>query len=875
MSASLILHDEIMRSTIEDNGGNVFSTAGDSFAAAFATVGQAVAAAMESQLALERASWEGPAIRVRMGIHIGSAEERDGDYFGPDVSRSARIMSAANGGQILASTVVARLLDGADEAPALVDHGVHDLEGFERSERIFELVHPDLPEVTTPIRAAPVGRSHLPAQLSSFVGRNSELEAISEMLQTARIVTLAGVGGTGKTRLAIEAGSRIASDYPDGVWMVELAPVSDPDLVEAELAGLWNLRASDGAGLLRVVTSYIGSRRMLIVVDNCEHLLKSSAELCEALLRACPNLVILATSRESLGVAGETVYRVPSLSLTDSVGERSDAIDLYLRRAVERGIEVEADEMETVAWICRRLDGIPVGIELAAAMLRTLSVGELADRLRDSFRILTGGSKAAVPRQRTLQTTIDWSYQLLDEDVAALFRRLSVFTGGFDLDAAEVVGSGGGIERWKIVGLVDQLVDKSLVVATHGSVRTRFHMLEPIRHYGQDRLAGSGEGLETFLAHARHYMAVAAKAETPLSGPEQRTATGELIEDIDNMRLALSTLLDAELFDEYLTGLFKLTRFWMQSGLLLEARAMLDAGLSAGGNRATPGVVARGYWSAALISTMLSDVRAIDLVGAGLNVARAAGDDGMVGWLTLMEAGIRRQMWGPTSETERLRTEGETLIWENPQPPLIDEETDPIELEYFLIVSATGNAKGDEEALDAAVELALDAGDLYTAASLLSMSGFISRDIDWKLERLRRSVEIFEELEFRHGLGHGLYFYGENLEDRSPGAGTDDLARGSEILAELGDIQCSVWASTRLIDSLVESGDLQSARSHLAVSLGRLVAFDRELEPGFLASARRYAYAIGQKPPADMQGETVARRQIVGWLDDILTASVS
>lgn len=592
MATSLATHDRILKKAIADHGGYVFSTAGDSFGASFPTAAAALDAAVQVQLALDGETWSGPEIKVRMGIHTGSSQERAGNYFGPEVNRAARIMSAANGGQVLVSGATAQLVAGVVGASySLVDRDIHALKDLDRPEHLFELTHPALPQVTEPIRTADAERNHLPAQLTSFVGRESELEAIADLLEKSRLVTLTGVGGTGKTRLSIEAATRAQDGYPDGVWMVELAPISDAALVAGEVADLWGLRAGEGVDLIRVLKAHLASRTMLMVLDNCEHLLEAAGTLVSELLASSSGLTVLATSRESLGVPGESIYRVPSLGLPrdPAAAGDSDAVQLFVDRACQKGNEVSPTEMEAVVRICRRLDGIPLGIELAAARLRSLSVAELADRLERSFRILTGGSKTAVPRQRTLQTAIDWSYELLDEESAAVFRRLSVFAGGFGLDAAEDVAADQAIEDWQILDHIDQLVDKSLLVAAHREGGTRFRMLEPIRQYGQERLANSGEADAIYFAHAGHYATYVAEVSPRLRGPDQRQANDDLLTEWDNIRLAVATLEDKGQGNQLLTTCFDLTWFFNQSSLLVEGRELLLSALGAVGADASDG----------------------------------------------------------------------------------------------------------------------------------------------------------------------------------------------------------------------------------------------------------------------------------------------
>lgn len=848
MATSLATHDRIMEGVIADHGGYVFSTAGDSFAAAFPTASAALEAAVEAQLALLAESWNGPPIRVRMGIHIGSAHERAGNYFGPDVNRAARIMSAANGGQVLVSGVTAQLMASTDPGYVLMDRGVHTLKDLDRPERLFELRDPRLPEVDQPLHTAGAERAHLPAQLTSFVGRRAELDAVAGMLESARLVTLTGVGGTGKTRLSIQAATEVQDRFPDGVWMAELASISDPALVINEVAELWGLRPGEGVDLIRVVKSRLSARTLLIVLDNCEHVLEAAALMVSELLAVAPDLTVLATSRESLGLPGEAVYRVPSLGLpsgqSDPAG--SDAVRLFLDRASRLGSEISPSELDSVVRICRRLDGIPLGIELAVARLRTLSPAELADRLEDSFRILTGGSKSAVPRQRTLQTTIDWSYDLLDQKEAHLFRRLSVFAGGFDLAAAEALGTAELVEEWQILDLVDQLVDKSLLNATHAGPQTRFHMLESIRQYAQERLAATGEAENLFLAHARHYAAHVAEMEPRLRGPNQSQANDDLLLEIDNIRQALSTLLNRGEIDQLLETCFDLGFFWAQSGLVVEGRDMLLSGLESAGDEASPTWVAKAWFLASLLATYLTDPRTVEYADRGLEAAQAGGDDALVGWLSLMRGTAYANLVGLDDTNQHWFEEGLNLIEDNPGRPMWDPEYDAALMDFLMVFGRAGSADDQRRRAEGAIGKAKTLGDRSLAGYAMGFAAYIDTDdSDWVLATLREGCETLRGPGFRHALGHTLFYLGSKMQDFGVGDGNEELREGSTMLAEVGDLPCSTWSAARLIRSLLDSGDSEEARRTLATAVDRLLVFERDVSSDLPALACRMAVAQG------------------------------
>lgn len=841
MAASLAAHDRVMQDSISDRGGYVFSTAGDSFAAAFPTPVAALSAAIRAQLGLIGETWPGPAIRVRIGVHTGTSYERAGDYFGPDVNRAARVMAAANAGQVLVSRATAELVGTSVEAPlTLVDRGVHALKDLDRPEHLFELTHPELPEVTEPLRTALVDRVHLPARLTSFVGRAAEVESVRGLVQSSRLVTLTGVGGAGKTRLALEAASGLEEMFPDGIWMAGLADISDPSLVVNEMADIWALRPGDGMGLEQVIRAYLAGRQLLVVLDNCEHVLEAAAELAADLLASSPGLHILATSRETLGVPGETVYRVPSLGLPAGGSDlaSSESVRLFVDRAalVQPGFSPDQDELEAIARICRRLDGIPLGIELAAARIRTLTIGDLAKQLDESFRVLTAASKTAVRRQRTLENTIGWSYDLLSEDEATLFRRLAMFAGGFDLAAAAAMADGA-----EVIDLLDQLVDKSLVVAQQGRV-SRFRLLEPIRQYGQMRLLERGEAEEAAISHATHFATRVAEIAPRLRGPEQAQANRELLIEADNTRAALATFLDRGEIDRFLEVCFDLTWFWAQSSLHVEGRQTLVTALGRHGATASPAAVAKAWLEAAFLATFLTDPAATEHADRGLESARESGDEALVGWLTLTRGMAYSNLVGDPDAASWME-EGRRLVTAHQEKPLWDPAWDEALIEFMLAFGQAGTAQERKEHVSRAIGKALEVGDGYlAAAAMMTSTSLVGTGQDeWVLGNLSRSIEIFGDLGSRHGLGHALYYHGAASQDLGGETPVDDLTDASRILAEVGDLPCSTRAAARSVRSLIGSGRPAEARDQLRAAADRLLLFDGEVHAGLPALFLRLA----------------------------------
>ena len=454
MKSALQRHDDLLREVIEARQGYVFKTVGDAFCAAFATATDALHAALNVQVSLQQETWgeTGP-LKVRMALHTGEAQERDGDYFGPALSRVARLQSTGGGGQTLLSDVTHDLCrDALPPEAVLQDLGQHRLKDLGRPEQVFQLCHPSLPADFPPLNSLdnPALPNNLPQQVTSFIGREKEMAEIAALLGNTRLLTLTGSGGSGKTRLSLQVAADLLDGTGDGVWLVELAPLSDPALVPQAVAAVLGVKEETGKTLTQTLTAYLKGRRLLLVLDNCEHVLDACARLADSIIRACPQVQILASSREGLGIAGEQTYRVPSLSLpssslaaTPESLSQYEAVSLFVARALahQPAFAVTNANAPALASACLRLDGIPLAIELAAARVRSLSVEEINSRLDNRFRLLTGGSKTALPRQQTLRALIDWSYDLLTDQEKTLLRRLSVFAGGWTLAAAESVCS--------------------------------------------------------------------------------------------------------------------------------------------------------------------------------------------------------------------------------------------------------------------------------------------------------------------------------------------------------------------------------------------------------------------------------------------------
>jgi predicted ATPase/class 3 adenylate cyclase len=530
MAPALARHDAIARAAVANHCGVVVKMTGDGIHAAFDNPLDALGATIELQQTLANPeATHGVTLLVRCGLHAAVVESRDGDFFGTAVNRAARIMAAAHGGQVLVSQGVASLV--ADRLPngvALRDLGVARLRDLTGAEHVYQVVHPQLRADFPALRTLEVTPNNLPQQLTSFIGRKQELADVEKLMRKTRLLTLVGVGGIGKTRLSLQLAASVMDEYADGVWFVELAALADPRDVPAALASVVGVREEAGHPVAEALYRFVKGRKLLVILDNCEHLLNPCAELVKHLLQAGPGLQVLASSREPLHVAGETTYLVPALAIPQfdssmplAALEQSEAAGLFIDRArsAQPTIRLTQQSVVAVGEICRRLDGIPLALELAAARVRALSVETIAVRLNDRFSLLTRGDATALPRQQTLRAMLDWSFDLLTEHERVLLRRLAVFAGGWTLEAADAVGAGGDLSKMDVLGLLANLVDKSLI--TLGAEGERYRLLDTVRQYAQERLDESGEAEQAHERHLDYFLALAEKASSQLVGQDQ------------------------------------------------------------------------------------------------------------------------------------------------------------------------------------------------------------------------------------------------------------------------------------------------------------------------------------------------------------------
>jgi predicted ATPase/class 3 adenylate cyclase len=526
MREALAAHDKVLRTAIAVQDGFLFSHTGDGFVAAFASPMSAVNAAIDAQRELQ--------LPVRMGLATGEAELRDGDYFGTVLNRAARVMAAGHGGQILLAESTAGLLSGVD----LVDLGPRRLRDVPTPVGVFQVRAPGLATDFPPLRALDTSPGNLRRATSSLIGRESELDEVQAAVKAHRLVTLTGVGGVGKTRLALEVAARLVDEFPDGVWFFELAAVTDPASVPDAVAAVLGITQQPGMSVSESVAAALEDRMRLLVFDNCEHVRDAAADLVEVILAASATVKVLATSREGLGVGDEQAWRVPSLDVGAGVDSAAATLFVERARSVASGFSLDnADEAGVVVEICRRLDGIPLAIELAASRMASMTARDVRDRLDQRLRLLVG-SRRGLARHHTLRHAVAWSYDLLDDSEKTLLDRCSVFAGGFDLQSACAVSGFDDSDDYVVLDLLDALVRKSLLIADRSSRRTRFSMLETIRQFAEEQLVAGGQATEVRAAHARHFAHREADILALWDGPRQGEAYDWFTIELANLRTA-------------------------------------------------------------------------------------------------------------------------------------------------------------------------------------------------------------------------------------------------------------------------------------------------------------------------------------------------
>jgi predicted ATPase/class 3 adenylate cyclase/DNA-binding CsgD family transcriptional regulator len=770
---------------------------GDSFVLAFARASDAVGCALD----LQRAALA--PIRLRIGVHTGEIQLRDeGNYIGPTINRTARLRDLAHGGQtVLSGAAEALVVDRLPTDAWLIDLGTHPLRDLPRPEHVAQLCHPDVRNDFPPLRTPQTTVNRLPLQLTSFVGRHAQIEEIRWILVDNRLVTLAGAGGVGKTRLAVEIAGAVEGRFAGGTCYVELASITDPELVPVAVARALGLPDQPGRSTMDTIRRSVGDREVLLLLDNCEHLLDACAALVVAVVDACPNSTFLTTSREPIGITGEVTWRVPSLSQAD------EAVQLFTDRArlARPDFHLSDDAVDVVIEICRRLDGMPLAIELAAARVRALSLDEINDSLHDRFRLLTGGSRTAVRRQQTLRASVDWSHALLTGPERVLFRRLAAFMGGFALDAAQAVCSGGEVEAHQVLDQLSLLVDKSLVVVENHTGRTRYRLLETVRQYALERLSESGEADCVRTRHRDHYTAKAALLDVPANTGHDRRL--EQVEDeIDNLRAAFTWSRESRDVAQALQLASSLQLLWLARGRLGEGLSWFDAALAdLAANRVsvTPAVGARALADRAMIDASVIATDCVAQAEEALAIARELDDPALLartltarGCVNGYEPAVAAPYFAEAMDLARALNDGWTvsliLGWQG--------------LGAFM----TGYPSATREAAEEGRRLADQIGDRFNARLCrwcLATAQLIQGDLTGSAAR---SLELVVEAK----AAHDSIFVVSSLRTRG------------HALARLGDTAAAVDASTAAIAASAELGGWHQGLSHQALASAALAAGD-------------------------------------------------
>jgi predicted ATPase/class 3 adenylate cyclase len=751
MSAAVARHDGIMRAAIERHRGSVFKTVGDAFCAAFESAEDAVAAAIEAQRSIAGSDFSAvDGIWVRMGVHTGTVVARDGDFFGPTVNRVARLMSVGHGGQILVSDGVAELVrQGLDEGVELSDLGMHRLKDLAGPIRIFEIRAPFMQHDHPPLRSLDARPNNLPLQLTQLIGRDGDVETILRTLDDARLVTLHGTGGVGKTRLAVQVGADALDRFPDGVWFVDLAPLTDRGRVPDTLAAVIGLRESGSESLVDGIVRFLRPQRAMLILDNCEHVLEGAVGLVDAVLRGCARCAVLATSREALRIPGEHVYRVASLDAPEPSEEimpssalRHPAVALFVDRAIAAapGFTLTDANVRAVIEVCRRLDGIPLALELAAARIRIMTPQQLAGHLDDHFRVLTQGARNALPRQQTMRALIDWSHDLLGDVERTVFRRLAAFSGGWTLEAAGAVCADEPVEQWDVINALTDLAEKSLVAVDPSEARQRYRFLETTRAYAAERLAAAGEAESTARRHALWYADTAAKADAEWS-MTHGTAWVETVEaDLENFRAAFDWAVKKR-HDPVIGAALTGSLLWLfrdagmaREGLrwYAEALAVLESECA----DPPPALEARLRLGAAMFGSVIGtghDERR-RLLERSVELYRKADDSEWLAW-SLRYLCIFHSSWGDKNLAPALLEEASAL----------SRSTDNVRLRAwcidgwsFIVEDRAERRKHKEEAL----ALLRSSGDVFGTPNLLLSLGPLLDNDRATLSVIREGVEL-------------------------------------------------------------------------------------------------------------------------------------
>ncbi|MDQ6931547.1 MAG: hypothetical protein M3160_00060 [Candidatus Eremiobacteraeota bacterium] len=723
MQDAVRTHDAIMRAEIAKHGGYVFKTVGDAFCAAFRAAPDALASSLGCQRAITSENFSAvEGLRIRIALHTGHTDERDGDYFGPALNRVARLMSIGHGGQVLLSDATRALVQ--DDLPTdakVMDLGWQRLKDLTQPEHVWQLNVSDSPADFPPLKSLDALPNNLPIQATSFVGRERDVAQVKNLIERHSLLSLLGTGGIGKTRLALQVGSELIDQFADGVWFADFAPISDRELVASVLAKTLGISQAEGRRVDESIAPWLKRKKLLLILDNCEHVLDQVASIVDMILKTAKDVKTLTTSRQALGINGEVLHRLSSLSMSDDVeglgatqALQYGAIALFVDRAMAADTRFTLTDgtAPIAADICRRLDGIPLAIELAAARVRVLSISSLAQRLDERFKLLTGGSRTALPRQKTLGALIDWSYDLLGASEQMLFNRVGIFAGGFTLDMAAEVCTGDCIDEVEVLDLLTSLTDKSLIVADTAGKNARYRLLESMRAYALDRLAVKGERETLSLRHAKAFTERALKAERRYGIESPSLWLSSLEPETDNFRAVLEWTLIAK-NDIGLGGALAgaLRTLWQNSGLEGEGRWWIQTALKEVSESDQPAIAGR-LWLG--LGTLMSGKRAHEAANRARTLCQRVGDRlGVV--RSLYEASFASYQMGQLSEASELIYEALEGAHDDGATVLIANCLDL----QALIALARGDADAAREGFARALEIDKKSGNESGVAGAL------------------------------------------------------------------------------------------------------------------------------------------------------------